>query len=151
MCYFIILRSDDFFRDFLLSGRSSVLSVETLRSDHSVRALRSEEEGTSLEHLPAGVYGFTYAPDQPTPPLFSKKNYHSFEVHKAGDGTGYLIGYVTSEEARDLETGKSGARVRLFPDAFGEAKSLVRVAISRIVTPKRMPRDEGNPLPFAIL
>lgn len=130
---------------------ASSVTRETLRSDRNLRPLELEEEGTALDKQAAGVYGFTYGPDQPAPPLFSRHSYHSFEVHKDADGTGYLVGFVTSKEAGQVEAGESGARIRMFPDAFGEAQSLIRVQVSAIVPPKRMPREDGNPLPFTLV
>ena len=124
--------------------------VEALRKQHQVRALALDEEGLPAAALPPGVYGFTYAPGQPEVPLFSKQNYHSFEVHKAADGTEYLIGFVTPLEASDLAASKEGAAIRLFPSPWEGSQSLVSVRVSGIVAPKRMPREDGNPLPITL-
>ena len=101
--------------------------------------------------LPNGVYGFTYAPGQPEVPLFSKHNYHSFEVHKTADGTEYILGFVTQPEAEDLEASKEGAAIRLFPGPWENSQSLVSVPVAGILPPKRMPREDGNPLPFTLV
>ena len=133
------------------TSASGSLTREALRSDHKLRPLTLDEEGFALAKQQPGVYGFTYAPDQPEPPLFSRHSYHSFEVHKDADGTGYLVGFVTLAEASQIEAGQSGAKIRLFPDAFGEAQSLIRVQVGAIITPKRMPREDGNPLPLTLV
>jgi hypothetical protein len=125
-------------------------SIEQLRTQHGVRPLQPEQEGSGISRLPAGLYGFAYAPGQPETPIFSKKNYHSFEVHKAADGTEYLIGFVTPEEASDLAAVKEGAAIRLFPDPWEQSQTLASVPVSRIAPPKRMPREDGNPFPFTI-
>ncbi|HTS48573.1 MAG TPA: hypothetical protein VMH05_11550 [Bryobacteraceae bacterium] len=124
--------------------------LEALRARHNVRPLLPAEEGSSAAHLPNGVYGFTYAPGQPEVPLFSKQGYHSFEVHKASDGTEYLVGFVTQLEASDLEASKVGAAIRLFPSPWENSQSLVRVPVAGIVSSKRMPREDGNPFPFTL-
>lgn len=124
--------------------------VEALRATHQVRPLQPEEEGMDAVLLPGGVYGFTYAPGQPETPLFAKQNYHTFEVHKTADGTGYLIGFVTPSEASDLSAAKGGTPVRLFPKPWESSQSLVCVPVSGIVSSKRMPREDGNPFPFTI-
>ncbi|HLG96997.1 MAG TPA: hypothetical protein VKX49_11855 [Bryobacteraceae bacterium] len=124
--------------------------VEALRVTHEVRPLRPEEEGRDAALLPNGVYGFTYAPGQPEVPIFSKQHYHSFEVHKTADGTEYLIGFVTPSEASDLAASKEGASIRLFPSPWQNSQSLVSVRVSVMVASKRMPREDGNPLPFTI-
>jgi len=100
--------------------------------------------------LPAGVYGFTYAPGQPEVPLFSKNNYHSFEVHKSSDGTEYLLGFVKPAEASDIAASKEGAAIRLFPAPWESSQSFVCVPFSSIVPSKKMPREDGNPFPFTL-
>jgi hypothetical protein len=125
--------------------------VEALRATHRVRALTPDEEGSAVAALPSGVYGFTYAPGQPEVPLFSKQNYHSFEVHKSADGTEYILGFVTQLEAADLNGPKEGAAIRLFPSPWENSQSLVSVRVAGIVAPKRMPREDGNPLPFTLV
>jgi hypothetical protein len=125
-------------------------NIEQLRIRHGVRPLEAQEEGTATARLPSGVFGFTYAPAQSETPLFAKKNHHCFEVHKAADGTEYFIGFVTQNEASDLSAAKEGAAIRLFPDPWEGSQVLVSVRVSGIVPPKRMPREDGNPLPFTI-
>ena len=124
--------------------------LEALRGAHQVRPLTPEEEGSAVAALPNGVYGFTYAPGQPEVPLFSRQGYHSFEVHKASDGTEYLLGFVTQLEASDLEASQEGAAIRLFPSPWENSQSFVSVRVAGIVPSKRMPREDGNPLPFTL-
>ena len=126
-------------------------TVETLRLQHQVRPLTREEEGTAIGALSVGVYGYTCAPGFDEVPVFSKRTYHSFEMHKAGDGAEYLIGFVTSQEAKDLELGKQGAAIRLFPEAWENSPCLVSVPVLQILAPKRLPpREDGNPFLFMI-
>ena len=125
--------------------------LENLRARHQVRPLAADEEGAAVANLPNGVYGFTYAPGQPEVPLFSKQNYHSFEVHKAADGTESVLGFVTQSEASDLEASKEGASFRLFPSPWENSQTLVSVPVAAIVPPKRMPREDGNPFPFTLV
>jgi hypothetical protein len=132
------------------SPASQSAELEALRASHKVRELKPEEEGSAAAALPPGVYGFTYAPGQPEVPLFSKHNYHSFEIHKMADGAEYLIGFVTSAEATDIAAAKEGAAIRLFPAPWENSLSLVSVPAAGIIAPKRMPREDGNPLPFRL-
>lgn len=124
--------------------------LEALRAAHNVRLLKPDEEGSSSAALPNGVYGFTYAPGQPEVPLFSKQGYHSFEVHKAADGTEYVLGFVTQLEASDLAASKEGTAIRLFPSPWENSQSLVSVPVAGIVASKRLPREDGNPFPFTL-
>ena len=68
---------------------------EELRRAHQVRPLAGDEEGRPLSKLPAGVYGFTYAPLGEVP-LFERHAWHSFEVHKTADGEAHLLVFVTA-------------------------------------------------------
>lgn len=131
-------------------AEAALAAIEALRARHIVRPLQPEEEGSALDLLPAGIYGFAYAPGHEAVPLFAKKTYHAFEVHRAADGTQFLLGFVAAQEAADLEAGKEGANIRLFPDPWESAQSLVCVPFARILPPKRMPREDGNPFPFTI-
>lgn len=124
--------------------------VEELRRLHNVRPLEPREEGCAIGSLPNGVYGFSYAPGQDEVPVFSKRSFHSFEIHKRTDGAGYLIGFVTSAEARDIESGNPVGTIQLFPDAWEKADCLVSVPISRVTLARRLPREAGNPLPVTI-
>ena len=127
------------------------LTVETLRLRNQVRPLTRQEEGSAIGALAAGVYGYTCAPGFDEVPVFSKRTYHSFEVHKASDGAEYLIGFVTSQEAKDLELRKQGAAIRLFPDPWENSQCLVSVPVLQILAPKRLPpREDGNPFLFGI-
>ncbi len=126
-------------------------SVDALRVRHQVRLLTPEQEGLPIGRLPAGVYGFATAPGMDAVPLFGKRAYHNFEVHKAADGIEYLIGFVTPEEAISLALGKEGTAIRMFPDPWQGAQQLVSVPLSQIVAPRRvLPREDGNPFPFTI-
>jgi hypothetical protein len=100
----------------------------------------------SIARLPKGVYGFTYSPGQEEPPVFAKKSYHSFEIHKLPDGSEHLAGYVTPFEAASLQAAKPGTEVRIFPDAWGESNRLVTVDLGLTLRVHRTPtRQEGNP------
>ena len=48
-----------------------------LRSQRELRSLKTEEEGTALPGLPAGIYGFTYSPNFEATPLFAGKRYQT--------------------------------------------------------------------------
>lgn len=118
-------------------------AFEQLRAAHQVRLLKHSEEGFAAAALPNGVYGFTYAPTEPAVPLFGKKDWHSFEVHKLPDGSRRLVGFVAAAEAALIRQGLH-AEVVLFPDPWEDATELVSVPMARIVPPKRGPSREGG-------
>jgi hypothetical protein len=120
--------------------------LERLRAEHEVTLIGENDEGTSFEQLPVGVYGFSYAPQQESP-LFGKKMYQNFEVHKPSDGRMRVIGYVKEADFQTIEAGRAGT-VHLYPDPYEQATRLVSVAMSRVVRAKGPTRDHGNALPL---
>ncbi len=130
--------------------KSPALSIEALRIRHEVRPLQAQEEGQAIGALPPGVYGFTFAPGQDEIPVFSKRSYHSFEVHKANDGSQHLIGFVAPAEAQLIEGNQQGAPIQLFPEPWQNAQCIVSVPLSHMGVGKRSPREDGNPFLFTI-
>ena len=82
----------------------STSDQEALRLTHQVRIVAEDEEGTGVNALPGGVYGFTYSPGLASSPLFSVRRYRSYETHKLPSGVIYIIGFATPDEARALST-----------------------------------------------
>ena len=77
---------------------------EALRQAHQVRLVAEGEEGTGVNALPGGVYGFTYSPGLPSSPLFAVRRYRSYETHKLASGEIYIIGFATADVARAMST-----------------------------------------------
>jgi hypothetical protein len=123
---------------------------EQLRSEHQVRLISQDEEGCGFERTPNGVYGFTYAPATETP-IFNRQSYHSFEVHKCPDGSGFLLVHCTPEDAARLNTGGGIVEVRAYPDPWNQATELVSVPLHAIVSTLYKPvRDDGNAIPLQL-
>ena len=118
--------------------------IARLRAVHRVTLISQSQEGNSVEQLAGGVYGFTYAP-QEAAPLFGKKMYHNFEIHKLQDGSVHLVGFVTEAEAGQLETG-SAVAVNLYPDPYQQAVNAVSVPVARVTKTHGPARDLGNAL-----
>ena len=120
--------------------------LDRLRAAHQVTLIDPDDEGTGFEQLPVGVYGFSYAPQQEAP-LFGKKMYQNFEVHKHADGVMGVIGYVNEADFATLEAGRAGT-IHLYPDPYEQATRLVSVRMSRVLRAKSPTRDHGNALPL---
>lgn len=130
---------------------STVNDLEHLRAANGLRPLEEAEEGFAADCQPNGVYGFTYAPAESALPLFLKKTWHSFEVHKLQDGELQLVGFVTAKEAELIRQGLQG-EVTLFPDPWEASTELVSVPIARAMPSKRGPsREGGNGLKIALM
>ncbi len=124
--------------------------IEKLRTKHQVKLVSDEEEGTGIDRLPSGVYGFTYSPAADNFPLFKKRESNSYETHKLSDGSAILIGYLTKEEADTLDTTKETAVIHLFPDPKEEVTTLVILPMSRVVGHREHSQREGKGLEIRV-
>ena len=123
---------------------------EQLRSEQKLRPLRNDEEGAAVAALPSGVYGFTYAPATETP-LFARKSYHSFEVHKTGDGTAQMIAFVTSTDAARIQAHEDEIDVTIYPDPYENATEMVIIPFDRVLSSLYKPiRYDGNAVPVKL-
>jgi hypothetical protein len=105
---------------------------EQLRTAHGVRTVTDSEEGTGVNELPGGVYGFTYAPGLPNAPLFSIRRYRSYEIHKLADGATFVVAFADEETARQIGSRGGDATVRVQPEPSDAAPVLVGIPYSRI-------------------
>jgi len=130
---------------------SAQLTPESLRARHQLRSLEEAEEGSNIERLPAGVYGFSYAPGQEEVPIFAKPSYHNFEIHKLIDGSVHILGFVTPEVEQALQAGQPGTALELFPAPWETAQVLVTFPVTRIVANRKLlRREDGNPFHFSL-
>jgi uncharacterized membrane protein len=105
---------------------------EALRREHGVRLVDETLEGAAAEEVPAGTYGFTGSPLLASP-LFSVRRYRNFEVHCLATGPA-VIGFVTAADAAKLTHGHDETlTIRLYPDAEGDATTIVAIAYNRVV------------------
>src|ERR1700722_19429895 len=96
----------------------ATLDQETLRSADGVRIVTAEEEGTGVNALPSGVYGFTYAAAQANAPAMAVRRYRSYETHKLADREVYIIGFAAVATAAQLESpGEQPTMNQPAPDA----------------------------------
>jgi hypothetical protein len=105
---------------------------EMLRTVHNVRVVSPAEEGTGVNALPGGVYGFTYSPGLQSAPLFAERRFRSYETHKLADGEIYVIGFADVETAAVLVSATSEHTIQVQPEPDEKANVLVKVPYSRI-------------------
>lgn len=111
---------------------ASTPEQDALRQRHQVRAVQPEEEGSGVNALPAGVFGFTYSPALPNAPLFAVRRYRSYETHKVASGEVFVIGFVTPAEAARLNAAAEELTVRIQPQPEDDSTELVLIPYSRI-------------------
>ena len=132
-------------------AETTVNELEQLRAAHRVRLVNESEEGFAADRQPNGVYGFTFAPAESAIPLFLKKAWHSFEVHKLEDGEILLVGFVTAREADLVRKGLQG-EITLFPDPWEDSVELVSVPLAHALPSKKGPsREGGNGVKIALV
>jgi hypothetical protein len=110
----------------------STLDQQSLRRTHDVRLVTPAEEGTGVNALPAGVYGFTYSPALPNAPLFAERRFRSYETHKVAGGEIYVIGFADVETAAAIESANHEQAIQIQPEPDDSANVLVKVSYSRI-------------------
>ena len=110
----------------------STADQEALRLTHQVRLVAASEEGSGVNALPGGVYGFTYSPGLPSSPLFAVRRYRSYETHKLASGEIYIIGFAAADAARALSTASAEMTLQIHPQPEGNHDVLVTVPYSSI-------------------
>lgn len=124
---------------------------EVWRQQHGVRAVQPQFEGFGIAQVPAGSYGYTYAPASASP-LFARRGYQSFEMHKTLDGTAYLIGCLTPAESAQVTEARSAVEVRLCPEPHGEAQQTVCLPLDRVERKSSNPtHEDGGWVPLVVL
>ncbi len=114
------------------SDNTATADQESLRVAHQVRLVTNAEEGTGVNGLPGGVYGFTYSPGLENAPLFAVRRYRSYETHKLPSGEVYIIGYTKADAARELSTSTRELSLQIHPQADEGFETLVTIPYSRI-------------------
>jgi len=105
---------------------------DSLRAAHQVRIVSEAEEGTGVNALPGGVYGYTYSPGLPNAPLFTVRRYRSYETHKLPSGEVFVIGYAQGAVARNLSTAADEVTLQIHPQVEADFDTLVTIPYSRI-------------------
>src|SRR5215470_17380094 len=105
---------------------------ETLRTARRVRGVSVSEEGTGVNALPGGVYGFTYSPGLPNAPLFAERRFRSSETHKLANGDVYIIGFADVDTAAVLVSTSTEQTIHVQPEPDETANVLVKIPYSRI-------------------
>ncbi len=114
------------------SDNAATADQEALRVAHQVRLVTDPEEGSGVNALPGGIYGFTYSPGLVNAPLFAVRRYRSYETHKLPSGDVYIIGFATAGDARQLSTATTETNLQIHPQPEGPHDTLVTIPYSRI-------------------
>jgi hypothetical protein len=105
---------------------------DALRQQHQVRLVEPAEEGSGVNALPNGVFGFTYSPALPNAPLFATRRYRSYETHKTASGEVYVIGFATPDDARKLQSAMEDVTILIQPQPEDDRTTMVEIPYARI-------------------
>ena len=120
--------------------------IEGLRTERGLRALESKEDGFDIQHLPNGIFGFTYSAGQKEMPVFGKKPVRCFELHKLKDGSVHLIGFVKAETKAKIDAHEATVEAMIYPDVFQDSTELISVDLEKMQPAKKaLTREDGNP------
>jgi hypothetical protein len=110
---------------------TATVAQDALRGINHVRLVTEAEEGSGVNALPVGVYGFTYSPGLASAPLFAEPRYRSFEIHKLAGET-VVIAFATAEDAGRLDSATEAITIRVQPQTEDGRDVLVQLPYSRI-------------------
>jgi hypothetical protein len=101
--------------------------VMGLRREHQLRPLTEQEDGTKIQDVPSGVYGFSTC----SPVTLSAKrgNTFSLEIHKHHDGIVYYVGYASEEDIGKYLTRQKNFHILASPHSLEKAPSLFEIPI----------------------
>jgi hypothetical protein len=114
------------------SDQTATADQESLRIAHQVRVVADAEEGSGVNVLPGGVYGFTYSPGLQNAPLFAVRRYRTYEIHKLPSGEVFIIGFTKADVARELSTAAKEMTIQIHPQSADLFDTLVTIPYSRI-------------------
>ena len=125
-------------------------AFEQIRKEHGLRELTDDEDGTGVDRLPGGVFGFTYSPCTENFPLFKDRDLRSYEGHKLPDGTVFLLGFLTPAEKETYDGATERVTLHLFPEPKDDADQLVSLPLRRIVSHVEYSQRSGNGLEIVV-
>ena len=123
---------------------------ESLRQSKGLTLIDVDKEGAPLSTLADNLFGFTFSPVNESTPLFTKRQFQSFEVHKLGGGVVHLLGFLTEKEAAAFFNGKESVECHLYPEPHGESTRLVEVPLERVARARAVSRSDGNYMPLTL-
>lgn len=100
--------------------------LEELRRMHHLRPLTDQENGTKIQSLPMGVFGFSECSES----LAAKRDGTPLlEVQKRRDGITYYVGYASDEDIGKYFARLKNFHILTYNQATGKAPSLLEIPI----------------------
>ena len=121
-------------------GNAVPKEVLKLRHEQRLRPLTEREEGTKVQDLPDGIYGFSMCS---VVALRAKRgNTFSLEIHKH-DGIVYYVGYASDEHIEKYLTRQKNFHILTSPHSTKEASSLFEIPVEFVSKCEERPIGDG--------
>jgi hypothetical protein len=114
--------------------------VLKLRQEHQLRPLTEREDGTKIQDLPNGIYGFSMCS---VVSLSAKRgSTFSLEIHKH-DGIIFYVGYASDEDIEKYLTQQKNFHILMSPHSRERASSLFEIPIEFVSKCEERPFGDG--------
>jgi len=115
--------------------------LEGLRRRHDLRPLTKLEEGTKIQDLPNGIYGFSMC----SVTLLSAKrdNTFSLEIHKKHDGIVYYVGYASNEDIGKYLARQKHFHILMYTHSWERTSSLLEIPVEFVSKCESRPFRDG--------
>lgn len=111
------------------------------RQVHQLRPLTEREDGTKMQDVPNGIYGFSMCD---VVSLSAKRgNTVSLEIHKHDDGIVYYVGYAPDEQIEKYLTQQHNFHILTSPHPREQASSLFEIPVAFVSKCEERPVGEG--------
>ena len=121
-------------------GNVVAKEVLRLRHTHQLRPLTEREEGTKIEELPNGIYGFSMC--RVVALRATRGNTFSLEIQKH-DGIIFYVGYASDEEIDQYLTRQKNFHIRTSPHPRKGAASLFDIPVEFVSKCEERPVGDG--------
>ncbi|MDZ4732673.1 MAG: hypothetical protein SGJ16_03675 [Nitrospirota bacterium] len=121
-------------------GNAVPNEILKLRHEHQLRPLTEREEGTKIEELPNGIYGFSMC--NVVALRATRDNTFSLEIQKH-DGIIFYVGYASDEEIEQYLTRQKNFHVLTSPQPRKGASSLINIPVEFVSKCEERPVGDG--------
>jgi hypothetical protein len=121
-------------------GNAVPQEVLRLRHKHQLRPLTEREEGTKIEELPDGIYGFSMC--RVVALRATRGNTFSLEIQKH-DGIIFYVGYASDEEIDQYLTRQKNFHILMYPHPRKGASSLFDIPVEFVSKCEERPAGDG--------
>jgi hypothetical protein len=115
--------------------------VLALRKAHQLRTLTEREDGTKIQDLPNGIYGFSMCN---VVSLSAKRgSISALEIHKHRDGIVYYVGYASDEHIGNYLARQKNFHILTSPHSREGASSLFEIPVEFVAKCEGRPFGDG--------